>query len=91
MNTSIHEIVALKTLAWLAEAELLDAFQGVTGVDQAQIRSAADDPSFLLAVMDFVFTRDDWVLGAAEAQGITPDDLARARAGLPGGEQAHWT
>jgi hypothetical protein len=85
------EIVAIQSLSWIATAELLDTFQSATGVDEAQIRAAAGDPAFLAAVLDFIFNRDDWVLAAAEAQSIPPEDLARARAALPGGGQVHWT
>jgi hypothetical protein len=85
------EITALGALGWLAEAELLDAFAGATGADRAQIAAAAGDPHFLGAVLDFVLTRDDWAVGAAEAQGLPPEALAAARAALPGGDLPHWT
>lgn len=91
MADDTPEIIAIQSLRWLAEFDLLDVFQTATGVDQAQIVNAAGDPGFLGAVLDFILTRDDWVLGAAQAQGLAPEALARARASLPGGEQVHWT
>ena len=85
------EIVALGVLAWLAEAELLDAFQSATGIGRDQLREAASDPAFLGAVLDFALQRDDWVIAAAASQGMAPDGLLAARAALPGGDQHHWT
>ncbi|MEL6585369.1 MAG: DUF3572 domain-containing protein [Pseudomonadota bacterium] len=85
------EIVALRALGWLAENELLDAFQATTGADQDQIRAAAAQPDFLGAVLDFVMMRDDWVQGVCDAQALPYDGLLAARAALPGGDLPHWT
>ena len=85
------ETVAARALAWIAEAELLDPFAAQTGADLAQLRAAAADPAFLGAVLDFVLSRDDWVLAAAAAQDVPPEALLQARAALPGGDLPHWT
>ncbi|TFL16950.1 DUF3572 domain-containing protein [Jannaschia formosa] len=91
MTQDRAEIVALHTLAWLVQADLLDAFQGATGADRAQIEAAAGDPDFLAAVMDFVLNSDAWVQGACAAQNLPYDGFLAARAALPGGELPHWT
>ena len=91
MRQDEAEIVALRALSWLAEAELLDAFAAETGADPGALRAAAGDPAFLGAVLDFVMGRDEWVTGAAAAQGMAPEAVARARAALPGGDLPHWT
>jgi hypothetical protein len=91
MTPDRAEIVALHALGWMAEADLLDAFQGATGADAAAIRSAAGDPAFLGAVLDFVMMRDDWVQSAATAQGLPAEAIPEARATLPGGDLPEWT
>ena len=91
MRQDQAEIVALGALSWLAENDLLDAFQGATGADLAAMRAGAGDPEFLGAVLDFVASDDDWVRGACDAQGLPYDGLLRARAALPGGDLPHWT
>ncbi len=91
MRQEHAEVIALQALGWLAETELLDAFQGATGIERETLRNAAEDPEFLGAVLDFVMTRDDWVQGASEAAAITPETLLVARAALPGGDHPHWT
>lgn len=91
MRQDRAEIIALQALGWLAEAELLDAFQGTTGIDREALRGAAEEPEFLGALLDFVLSRDDWVLAASAAAGVTPKALVAARAALPGGGDPHWT
>ncbi|PWJ21240.1 DUF3572 family protein [Jannaschia seohaensis] len=91
MTPDRAEIVALHALGWLASADLLDAFQGATGADRAQIAQAAGDPVFLAAVMDFVLTSDGWVQGACAAQDLPFEQFLAARAALPGGDLPHWT
>lgn len=91
MRQDIAEIVALGALSWLAEAELLEAFQSATGADLDTVRNAATEPEFLGAVLDFVMNDDDWVRGVCTAQALPFDALLRARAALPGGDLPHWT
>ncbi len=91
MQRETAEMVAIGALGWLAEAELLDAFAGATGADLAQIRTAAAEPEFLGAVLDFVMNDDDWVRGVCEAQSLPYESLLEARAALPGGDLPHWT
>lgn len=91
MRRDLAEIVALRALAWLAQAELLDTFQSTTGADIDTIRNAAQDPEFLGAVLDFVLLDDDWVRGACAAQALPYDSLLSARSALPGGDFPHWT
>ena len=91
MTKGQAEIVALNALGWLAEADLLDAFQSATGADRETIRAAAGDAQFLGAVLDFILMDDAWVRGVCSAQGLPFDALVAARAALPGGEIPHWT
>lgn len=91
MTQDRAEIVALGALTWLAETELLDTFQSVTGADRDAIRAAAGDPEFLGAVLDFVLMDDAWVQGVCEAQSLPYETLLHARAALPGGDLPHWT
>jgi hypothetical protein len=91
MTRDRAEIVALGALGWLVSRDLLDAFQGATGVEREQIRAAAGDPDFLAAVMDFVMTSDVWVEGVCADQSLSHEQFLAARAALPGGDLPHWT
>ena len=71
--------------------EIMGAFLGATGAAPGDLKTAAADPGFLGAVLDHLLTRDDWVLGFAEADGCGPELVQSARAALPGGEAVHWT
>ncbi len=86
------ETFALEVLAWVAsQDDLLSVFLGSSGMSQSDLRDRAGDGEFLGAVLDFVLMDDAWVLGASEALGRAPEDLLKARATLPGGQQVHWT
>lgn len=86
------ETVALRALAWIAgDEDMLRHFCGATGVDPADLRSAAREAEFLAGVLDFLCLDDAWVTRFAAETGTPPDLPARARAVLPGGDLPHWT
>lgn len=86
------ETIALQSLTWLLQDEdLLPRFLAATGADPAQMAVLAGDSGFLAAVLDFLLSEDSLVLAFAEAAGLAPDSVLRARAGLPGGDVPHWT
>jgi hypothetical protein len=92
LSQEFAEATALSVLAWLAgNEELLPVFQGSTGASAEDLRRGARDPVFLGMVLDFVMMDDAWVVAACDAQGLAYDALARARQGLPGGAETHWT
>lgn len=92
MQRDRAETVGLQALAHLAgDDELLGGFLAATGADMAGLRAGASDPGFLGAVLDFLLQDDRWVIGFAEAAGIGPQEVAAARAALPGGQVPHWT
>ncbi|MER5170523.1 DUF3572 domain-containing protein [Thioclava sp. GXIMD2076] len=92
MRQEYAEEIALGALGWLAGQEsLLEAFLNVSGADASQIRTIAQDAGFQTAILDFILTQDEWVLGCAQDMGHRPEELVMARAVLGGGDQMHWT
>ncbi|PWR04037.1 DUF3572 domain-containing protein [Meridianimarinicoccus roseus] len=92
LTLSEAETVALQALDYIAGTDdLLHVFVNATGIEAARLPGAAQDPEFLAAVLDFVLMDDAWVLGCAEAAGIVPEAVPRARAALPGGTLPNWT
>lgn len=86
------EAVALKALAFIAsDDEVGGAFLGASGATADDLRAAATDPAFLVSVLDFLTSRDDWVLAFARAEGLPPEAPLAARRALPGGEEIAWT
>jgi hypothetical protein len=76
---------------WLAgQPDALTAFLGHSGLAHGSLRGRAQDPEFLGFVLDFVLGTDARVLDFTRSAGLRPDDAARARAALSGGE-THWT
>lgn len=79
------ETLALKALAFLAQSEEdLERFLALSGVTMADLRSRADDPEILAAILDFMLTDDARVTGFCESAGIDPRELHAARRALPG-------
>lgn len=92
MTRDDAEIIALRGLAHVVgDATLAAAFLSATGLSAAALRGVARDPQALGAVLDFLLAEDARVLALAAAAGCAPEDVARARQSLPGGETPHWT
>jgi hypothetical protein len=92
MRQEEAEAIAIKALAWLAASdELMPVFLGATGSSADDLRGQAQDPAFLVAVLDFLTMDDAWVMGFCETEGLPFDMPMRARQSLPGGGDVHWT
>jgi len=79
--------VALSALA----ATLLDdrraqRFLELTGIGTDELRRRAGDPQLLAALIAFLEAHEPDLVAVAEAAGVTPADLSRARRELEGGE-----
>lgn len=86
------ETTALQALGWLAGSEdLLPVFLGSTGLSEHDLRTRADDPELLAAVLDFLLMDDAWLMAFCDDHRIAYHRVVEARAALPGGEQVHWT
>jgi len=81
------EGLAIQALTFIAgDSERLGRFLAITGIGPAQIRSAAQEPGFLIGVLDYL-AGDDRLLAAFAAEtGLNPADVGKALAALGG----HW-
>ncbi|MGR3542086.1 MAG: DUF3572 family protein [Hasllibacter sp.] len=92
MTEEAAERIALAALAHIAaDDEVSSAFLAATGASADDLRTAAADPAFLVAVLDLLTSRDDWVLDFAQAHGLPPEAPLAARRALPGGGEVSWT
>ena len=83
--------VGQKALIWMAgQPEFLEVFLAESGLAPEAIRARAGEPAFLGFVLDAVLASDAHVLAFAAEAGLAPEEAARARATLGGGEP-HWT
>ena len=86
------EAVALRALMWMAEdGAALAGLLAASGLTPADLRARAGEPAFLGFVLDFVMEHEARARGGAARAGRGPEALARARAGLPGGDAPHWS
>ncbi len=92
MGQEHAELIAAKALGWLASnSDLMPVFLGSTGLNASNLRSQADDPAFLLSVLDFLTMNDAWVIAFCDAENIPYEAPMQARQALPGGTEVHWT
>ena len=85
MRSSAAETLGLKALAFLAaDPDALTRFLGLSGTVLEDLRTRADDPLLLAAVLDFVLTDDGLLVAFAEAEGVDPRSVHEARRALPG-------
>jgi hypothetical protein len=79
-------------LIWLAgQPEMLDGFLHLSGLAPATMRERASDPDFLGFVLDFLLVSDATILAFTADTGLRPEDPARARLTLAGGDLPNWT
>jgi Protein of unknown function (DUF3572) len=84
----VAEIVAVQALGFIAgEPERLGLFLAETGIGPETLRTAAADPKFLAAVLDFVMRDDVTVKAFATASELHPTNIAAARQVLG---DPHW-
>jgi len=74
------EELAIDGLSFIAEdGERLGRFLAVTGLGPQTLRSAASEPSFLSAVLEFLVADEDLLLVFVERARIRPTLIAAAR------------
>lgn len=84
------QTLALKALAFLAsEPERLEPFLAATGLGPATLRSAAQEPGFLLGVLDHLCASDSLLLEFAGNLHLKPEMVAQARETLAGPPEAY--
>ncbi|WP_425403748.1 DUF3572 domain-containing protein [Hwanghaeella sp.] len=83
--------LARDALIYLSQdADRIGRFLAVTGVGPAEIRERVEDPTFLAGVLDFILADDAMVVDFAEKASILPEEPARARRLLPGGDTLEY-
>lgn len=79
------EMMAIQALGFLAgDPERLGRFLAATGLGPADIRAAARDKAFLAGVLDHLAEHESDMLAFAEAAGVAPERVVRARTLLSG-------
>jgi len=92
MQRENAELIAIRALGWLAgNEELMPVFLGATGSSAEDMRAQAQDPAFLISVLDFLANDDAWIMAFCDEAGLSYDSPMQARQALPGGAQMHWT
>ena len=77
--------IAVRALGFIAgDDALLGRFVSVTGTDVGRIREVADEPGFMAGVLDFLLANEANTVAFAEAAGIAPEDVMRAKTALSG-------
>ena len=81
------ETLAIQALAFIAvEPDRLATFLGATGLSPDSIRESANQPHFLLGVLEHMLSNESLLVAFAHSAGINPADIARARSA----RGSHW-
>ena len=79
------ESLAIQALAFLAEEpERLSAFMAATGLSPDSLRESANQPHFLLGVLEHMLSDESLLVAFADSAGINPAEIARARGAMGG-------
>ena len=78
-------MLAIQALAFIAEeADRLDGFLTLTGLERERIREAAREPSFLAGVLEHMLGDERLLIAFSQSAGIDPAEIARASSALGG-------
>ena len=92
LTTEDAETLALRALGFLAaEPERIEPFLSATGLNPANLRSAASEPGFLAAVLDHIAGSDSLLLEFAENLRLNPEMIGEARRLLAGPEPDNFS
>ena len=81
------EQIAIEALSFIAaDAQLLQRFLAITGIEAADIRRAAATPGFLAGVLQFIAAHEPTLMAFAQASGRAPASVTRALSALPFGD-----
>ena len=82
-QTNDAEALALGALGWaLAEDRRAQRLVALTGLTPAGMRESLEDRPFLAAVLRFLEGHEPDLIGCADALGVAPASLVRAREAL---------
>lgn len=91
MTPGRAEEIAIEALVWIAGQEDLGrVFLGATGAAPDDLRARAEDPVFLVSVLEFLTMDDQWVIAFCEAGGHEYAVPMSARKTLVGPGQEGW-
>jgi len=81
------EGLAIQALTFIADdGERLGRFLATTGIGPAQIRAAAQQPGFLVGVLEYLAGDERLLQEVAATAGFDPTDVGKALSALGG----HW-
>jgi hypothetical protein len=73
------QALALGALGWLlGDEDRAQRLLALTGLIPDALREGLGDPAMLVAVLDFLCAHEPDLIGAAEALGVSPQELADA-------------
>ncbi len=79
------ESIAISALGFLAaEESRLERFLALSGLGPHNLRQAAADPGFLVAVLDHIAADERLLVAFAVQEGLAPAAVVRARESLGG-------
>lgn len=85
------DMVAIQALAFIAaDDQLMSRFLALTGLDVADLRAAAAEPGFLVAVLDFLGGHEPDLVAFAQSADLTPEAVVAARHALAGPDRAGY-
>ena len=92
LRRELAETLALQALSWIARTpETAMPFLSASGVTAQDLKARAADPEFLAFILDYLLADEGLLLEFCRETATAPDRPLRARAGLPGGADPHWT
>ena len=80
-----NESIAIAALSWIAaDGDLTSRFAALSGIEPADMRTAAAEPGFLAGVLDFVLAHEPTLMRFCDDNSLEPAAVVRAGQALAG-------
>ncbi len=87
MDRESAEQLAIRALAFLgSDQDRAERFLRLTGLTPETLRTAGDDPRFLVSLLDYLLSDERVLVGFAQDIGVDPETVVAARGALGDGD-----
>jgi hypothetical protein len=92
MTPDRAELIAIGAIGWILSSDTVTTlFLRSTGLEAVNIKTELQNNFFLISVLEFLLTNDDWVRGYCVSAGLIYDEPMEAKRQMCGDDLPNWT
>jgi len=92
MTPDRAEVIAIGATGWILSSDpIRTLFLRSTGLEAVNIKTELRNQNFLISVLEFLLTNDDWVRVYCDSAGMLYDEPMTAKRQMCGDDLSNWT